>query len=59
MQMIHPNRTFSLNQKNNSEEKFPIKFDIAMLNAMIGYIYKETSQVNRKCLLNMKTVLMS
>ena len=54
MQMIHPNRTFLLNQKKNDDEKFPIKFDIAMLNAMIGYIYKETSQVNRKCFLNMK-----
>lgn len=53
MQMIQRNKTFNLNTNKSDEEKFPIKFDIAMLNAMIGYIYKTTNQVTRKALLNM------
>lgn len=54
MQMIQRNKTFNLNSKKSDEEKFPIKFDIAMLNAMIGYIYKPSGQVTKKALLNMK-----
>jgi len=51
MAMIQYNKTFNL--KNTEESKYPIKFDITMLNAMIGYIYKETNQVTKKALLNM------
>lgn len=51
MAMIQYNKTFKL--KNTEESKYPIKFDITMLNAMIGYIYKETNQVTKKALLNM------
>lgn len=51
MAMIEYNKTFKL--KNTEESKYPIKFDITMLNAMIGYIYKDTNQVTKKALLNM------
>ena len=51
MALIQYNKTFNL--KNTEESKYPIKFDITMLNAMIGYIYKETNQVTKKALLNM------
>lgn len=53
MQMINRNKSFKIGNNNSDEEKFPIKFDIAMLNAMIGYIYKPSSQITRKALLNM------
>ena len=53
MQMINRNKSFSLGNNKSDEDKFPIKFDIAMLNAMIGYIYKPTNQITKKALLNM------
>lgn len=52
MAMIQCDRKFNLNNKPD-DVKFPIKFDIAMLNAMIGYIYKETNQITKKAMLNM------
>lgn len=52
MAMIQCDRKFNLNNKPD-DVKFPIKFDIAMLNAMIGYIYKETNQITKKAILNM------
>lgn len=51
MAMIEYNKTFKL--KNTEDNKFPIKFDITMLNAMIGYIYKDSNQITKKALLNM------
>ena len=53
MQMINRNKSFKIGNNNSDEEKFPIKFDIAMLNAMIGYIYKPSGQITKKALLNM------
>lgn len=52
MAMIQCDRKFNLNNKPD-DVKFPIKFDIVMLNAMIGYIYKETNQITKKAILNM------
>ena len=52
MAMIQCDRKFNLNNKPD-DVKFPIKFDIAMLNAMIGYVYKETNQITKKAMLNM------
>ena len=53
MQMINRNKSFSLGNNKSDDEKFPIKFDIAMLNAMIGYIYKPTNQIPKKALLSL------
>lgn len=39
---------------SNSEYKIALKFDITMLNMIIGYIYKDTSQINRRALHNVK-----
>ncbi len=46
----------SFKKHKNGIEKFPLKFDITMLNAIIGYSYKNTSQLNRKCLLNLRNL---
>jgi len=35
-------------------KKLPMKFDISMLNKLIGYIFKSSSQITRKALNNMK-----
>lgn len=43
-------------KQRNGIQKFPLKFDITMLNAIIGYSYKNTSQINRKCLLNLRNL---
>lgn len=49
---------FKTNTKNNrgfsEETKIPIKFDISMLNMCIGYIFKKSTQITRKSLMNMK-----
>lgn len=36
------------------QEKIPLKFDIVMLNNIIGYLFKKSSQITRKSLVNMK-----
>lgn len=42
-------------EKPNIEgQKIPIKFDISMLNMLIGYIFKKSVQITRKSLMNMK-----
>lgn len=49
---------FKTNSKTNREysedKKIPIKFDISMLNMCIGYIFKKSTQITRKSLMNMK-----
>lgn len=50
---------FKTNKRNTiaftqDTTKVAIKFDIKMLNSMIGYIFKKSVQVTRKSLLNMK-----
>ncbi len=42
------------NSTTNSDYKIALKFDITMLNMIIGYIYKDTSQINRRALHNVK-----
>lgn len=44
------------NKKYMGEEKFPMKFDMPMLNAIIGYCYKDSSQITRKCLINLRNL---
>lgn len=36
------------------EYKIALKFDVGMLNMIIGYIYKDTAQINRRALHNVK-----
>lgn len=38
----------------NGPKKIPIKFDLPMLNMFIGYLFKNTKQVTKKSLNNMK-----
>lgn len=38
--------------------KIPFKFDIGMLNMFIGYIFKKSTQINRKSLMNMNTLFL-
>lgn len=48
---------FKVNNKEKldiEEQKIPIKFDISMLNMLIGYIFKKSVQITRKSLMNMK-----
>ena len=44
------------NKKYMGEEKFPMKFDMPMLNAIIGYCYKDSNQITRKCLINLRNL---
>lgn len=36
------------------DKKIPLKFDITMMNMIIGYLFKRSVQINRKSLTNMK-----
>lgn len=48
---------FKTNQKEkyiDQTKKIPIKFDLSMLNMFIGYIFKKSTQITRKSLMNMK-----
>lgn len=48
---------FKVNNKDTlkvEEKLIPIKFDISMLNMLIGYIFKKSVQITRKSLMNMK-----
>ena len=38
--------------------KIPFKFDIGMLNMFVGYIFKKSSQINKKSLMNLNTLFM-
>ena len=38
----------------SDDKKLPMKFDISMLNMCIGYIFKKSTQITRKSLMNMK-----
>lgn len=44
----------NINIGNVGEYKIALKFDVTMLNMIIGYIYKDTSQINRRSLHNVK-----
>ena len=41
-----------------SSMKIPFKFDIGMLNMFVGYIFKKSSQINKKSLMNLNTLFM-
>lgn len=43
-----------VSEQSGREYKIALKFDITMLNMIIGYIYKDTSQINRRALHNVK-----
>lgn len=46
---------FKTNVKQTTEiRKIPLKFDISMLNKLIGYLFKDGTYVTRKALTNMK-----
>lgn len=49
---------FKLDKKSTNNiiqtKKIPLKFDLSMLNMFIGYIFKNSVQITRKSLLNMK-----
>jgi hypothetical protein len=38
----------------SEDKKLPMKFDISMLNMCIGYVFKKSTQITRKSLMNMK-----
>lgn len=41
-------------ETNPDIKKIPMKFDISMLNMLIGYIFKKSTQISRKSLMKMK-----
>ncbi len=43
-------------KKFNNDQKITLKFDIAMLNMLIGYLFKSSKQITRKTLNNMKSL---
>lgn len=47
---------FKTTMKNNviEETKIPLKFDITMMNMLLGYLFKSSVQITRKSLSNMK-----
>lgn len=49
---------FKTNKKTirdfSEDKKLPMKFDISMLNMCIGYVFKKSTQITRKSLMNMK-----
>jgi len=47
------NKKFKLSI-NEQPKKIAIKFDISILNSMIGFLFKQSVQINRKALNNMK-----
>ena len=53
--MVNKNKLFKINDKIEIK-KIGLKFDITMLNMLIGFIFKTSSQVTRKSLLNMKNL---
>jgi len=47
-------KTNKTNQQDPNKLKLQFKFDITMLNMMIGYIFKKSVQITRKSLTNMR-----
>jgi hypothetical protein len=47
------NKQFKMTDGHETK-KIALKFDITMLNMFIGYLFKDSKQVNRKALTNMK-----
>lgn len=50
--LFKPNSKFSI--EPHSLQKIPLKFDIRMLNMLIGYQFKKSVQITRKSLMNIK-----
>lgn len=48
------NGTMMKKYNNSNDKKIPIKFDITMLNTIIGYVMKKTTIVSRRSLINAK-----
>lgn len=47
------NSRFKISQ-SHEPTKIALKFDITMLNTLIGYLFKDSKQITRKALTNMK-----
>lgn len=50
------NKTNVLEVGNTYGKKLPIKFDITMMNSLIGYVFKRSPQITRKTLNNLKSL---
>lgn len=56
VKIVNDRKQKQLNKLSNM--KIPFKFDIGMLNMFVGYIFKKSSQINKKSLMNMNTLFM-
>lgn len=48
------NSRFKISSRVYEPEKIALKFDLTMLNMLVGYLFKDSKQITRKALTNMK-----